>query len=105
MHIHAEQLYPKYGSCRKKTDGLYCAEVIIPKRLTFCHGDSNQFTISRTVWLFTSLSYNSFLSLSTTIPTIIEKLSRDARSILVVVFLTASANFTQRFSNNNVHVA
>ena len=37
--------------------------------------------------------------------TIIEKISWDARSILVVVFLTASVNFRQCFSNYNVHVA
>ena len=37
--------------------------------------------------------------------TIIERISWDAWSILVVVFLTASANFRQRFWNNNVHVA
>ena len=37
--------------------------------------------------------------------TIIENISWDARSILVVVFLTASADFRPHFSNNNVHVA
>ena len=37
--------------------------------------------------------------------TIIEKISWDAWSILVVVFLTASSNFRLHFWNNNVHVA
>ena len=38
-------------------------------------------------------------------PTIIEKNSWDARSILVFVFLTTGANFRLCLSNNNVHVA
>ena len=36
--------------------------------------------------------------------TIIEKMSWDTRSILVIVFLSASTYFRLNFSNDNVHI-
>ena len=61
-------------------------------------------TSSSSNWnLFCSSNWKSFAMLGSS--TIIEKISWDARSILVFVFLRVSANFRPCFSNNNVHVA